>query len=233
VWLHATTAHERDDIAGSNLKCRCIVEAPDTSRLPQLPVVAANTGGENCPRPLRLVSVGRISPVKNLDFALEVMRRLEMSVQFDLYGPVTDETYWARCLDLVDGLPDAVKFSHKGIVGNDRIPEILASYDLFLLPTLGENFGHAIHEALASGLPVLISDKTPWQDLEANEAGWNLPLGNPATFADKIIRFAAMGRGERLKLKVGARRLAVNTHEQNNAIARNKAMFLRVIEAGI
>ena len=35
----------------------------------------------------------------------------------------------------------------------------------FLLPTGGENFGHAIFEALSCGVPALISDRTPWRDL--------------------------------------------------------------------
>jgi hypothetical protein len=43
----------------------------------------------------------------------------------------------------------------------------LAEYDLFLFPTLGENYGHVISEALASGCPVVISDQTPWRNLEA------------------------------------------------------------------
>jgi glycosyltransferase involved in cell wall biosynthesis len=34
-------------------------------------------------------------------------------------------------------------------------------YDYFVLPTLGENFGHAIVESLSLGLPVIISNKTP------------------------------------------------------------------------
>ena len=42
--------------------------------------------------------------------------------------------------------------------------------------TSGENFGHAIIEALACGCPVIISDQTPWNDLESFGAGWVIPL---------------------------------------------------------
>ncbi|RMG75161.1 MAG: glycosyl transferase family 1, partial [Bacteroidetes bacterium] len=54
------------------------------------------------------------------------------------------------------------------------------------LPTLGENFGHAIFEGLLAGLPVLISDRTPWRGLEAREIGWDLPLEQPEAFVRAI-----------------------------------------------
>ena len=49
----------------------------------------------------------------------------------------------------------------------ETIVEALGRSDLFLLPTGGENFGHAIFEALACGVPALISDQTPWRGLAA------------------------------------------------------------------
>jgi glycosyltransferase involved in cell wall biosynthesis len=44
------------------------------------------------------------------------------------------------------------------------------------MTTWGENFGHAIAEALQHGKPVIISDRTPWRNLRDVQAGWDLPL---------------------------------------------------------
>jgi glycosyltransferase involved in cell wall biosynthesis len=44
------------------------------------------------------------------------------------------------------------------------------------MATWGENFGHAIAEALQHGKPVIISDRTPWRNLKTANAGWDLPL---------------------------------------------------------
>lgn len=58
----------------------------------------------------------------------------------------------------------------------------MSEHDLLLMPTLGENFGHVIPEALISGCPVLISDRTPWRELESKKAGWDIPLSRLEKF---------------------------------------------------
>jgi glycosyltransferase involved in cell wall biosynthesis len=46
---------------------------------------------------------------------------------------------------------------------------------LFLLPSHGENFGLSIAEALASGVPAIVTDTTPWSELNSTGAGWCVP----------------------------------------------------------
>jgi len=54
-------------------------------------------------------------------------------------------------------------------------PPPYAIASLFLLPSHGENFGLSIAEALANGVPALVTDTTPWSGLNANGAGWCVP----------------------------------------------------------
>lgn len=54
-------------------------------------------------------------------------------------------------------------------------PPPYAAASLFLLPSHGENFGLAIAEALASGVPALVTDTTPWAGLNGTGAGWCVP----------------------------------------------------------
>ena len=68
---------------------------------------------------------------------------------------------------LIAGLPSNVRVAYGGVVAPDEVTAVLRRHHLFFLPTHSENFGHVIVEALAAGRPALVSDRTPWTDLEA------------------------------------------------------------------
>ena len=112
-----------------------------------------------------------------------------------------------------------------GEIANDDAPRVMAGYDLMFMPTLGENFGHAIFEALGAGTPVLISDRTPWRNLEARRAGFDLSLDDPAAFAAAIDRTAAQTPDERARWRDGARAEAERASLQSDAVALSRAML--------
>ena len=124
----------------------------------------------------RLVFLSRIARNKNLRFALELLESVPGSVDFDVYGPAEDAAYWAECSDRIRTLPRDVRVNYFGPIPYEAVPRTLAQYDFFVLPTLGENFGYVILEALSAGCPVLISDQSPWRNLQALGVGWDIPL---------------------------------------------------------
>ena len=60
------------------------------------------------------------------------------------------------------------------------------------MPTKGENFGHSIAESLAAGTPVLISDRTPWCDIDRGSAGNVVSLDRPDKFIKNIEHYLFM-----------------------------------------
>jgi glycosyltransferase involved in cell wall biosynthesis len=131
---------------------------------------------------LRVVFVSRISPMKNLLSALRMLHGVSGDVSFDIYGPLEDAEYWNQCKKVIGTLPPNVRVKYMGMVEHERVGQVFAEHDLLLFPTLGENYGHVICEALSAGCPVLISDQTPWRDLQEKGAGWNIPLEETARF---------------------------------------------------
>jgi glycosyltransferase involved in cell wall biosynthesis len=137
---------------------------------------------------LRVVFVARCSRMKNLLGALKLLAGVSGEVSFDIYGPAEDVQYWQECQELIAMLPPNIRVRYEGQIEHERVAQVFAEHELFLFPTLGENYGHVIYEALASGCPVLISDKTPWRNLEAAGVGWDIPLEDTKCFQSVLQR---------------------------------------------
>jgi glycosyltransferase involved in cell wall biosynthesis len=128
----------------------------------------------------RFVFISRVSPMKNLDFAIDLLCRLRGNISFDIYGPAEDARYFEQCQRAMAKAPEGVTIRYMGPLEHEDAQSKFLAYHFFLFPTLGENFGHVIVEALAAGCPAIISDQTPWVDLERQEVGWNLALSDLA-----------------------------------------------------
>jgi glycosyltransferase involved in cell wall biosynthesis len=131
---------------------------------------------------LRAVFVSRFSRKKNLAGALNMLEGVSGDVSFEIYGPAEDAEYMEECQCLIAALPANIRVRYCGEIEHERVETVFAEHDLFLFPTLGENYGHVICEALAAGCPVLISDQTPWRNLEAEGVGWDIPLSETERF---------------------------------------------------
>ena len=174
---------------------------------------------------LRIVFVGRCSRMKNLSGALRLLAGLKGDVSFDLYGPVEDAEYWRECQSIIAGLPVNVRVRNNGEIEHKEIGRVFAEHDLLLLPTLGENFGHVIGEALASGCPVLISDQTPWRNLESEGVGWDIPLAETERF-QSVLQQCVNGDGEwYAALSSRAQSYAAKHASDPVAIEANRKLF--------
>ncbi|MFP7442675.1 glycosyltransferase family 4 protein [Bacillus infantis] len=153
---------------------------------------------------LKIVFVSRIHPKKNLKTAIEFLQRVDGKVKFDIYGPLEDKNYWSECERLINGLPENIMVTYKGIINHDYIIEVFKENHVFLFPTLGENFGHVISEALIGGCPVIISDQTPWINIEKYNAGWDISLKDEGEFIRKLQFCVDLDTNEYQELSIKA-----------------------------
>lgn len=181
---------------------------------------------------IRVVFIGRVARVKNLDGALHILSTMEVPVSYDVYGQLEDPAYEAECRALISGLPEHVKVTLHGPTPPTELATILAKSDVLLLPSRGENFGHAIIEAMAAGCPVLISDQTPWRNLEREGAGWDVPLTNEPAFRAALTRVAGMDETEWLALSRSTAGFAARFVDSHQVRASNRELFLSVARGG-
>lgn len=174
---------------------------------------------------LRLVSVARIAVEKNTLFAIERLRACRTDVVFDLYGTIYDQAYWQRCEQAMTALPPNVQVRHRGPIAPEAVPATLANYHALFMPSQGENFGHALVEALSAGLPLLISDRTPWRGLAEQGAGWDLPLERPDRFEEALAALAALDQRAYDRLSASAFLAGKRYLEDPLPIERSFALF--------
>jgi glycosyltransferase involved in cell wall biosynthesis len=241
LTFQASSQHEADDIRrvfrlgvvslaidlGSRTKDGRIAIARNLSGSSQRPSAAMHPKGTGS---LRLVFLARIAPMKNLLGALQILSRIsDSALTFDIYGILEDPAYWARCQAAKADIPPNITIRYRGPLRPEQVEETLAEYDAFLFPTLGENYGHVIREALSAGLPVLISDRTPWRGLEAKGAGADLPLDDLDAFADRIRAWAALSPERFQSLRRAAQALGDDPDTGREALEANRRMILEAL----
>jgi glycosyltransferase involved in cell wall biosynthesis len=119
--------------------------------------------------------LGRLHPKKGCDLLIEALALQRDSAEplsLVLAGP--DQTGWASNLRAQIArlnLPFPIVFT--GMLEGAMKTGAFAAADVFILPSHQENFGLSVVEALAAGVPVLISDRVNiWREIEADRAGY-------------------------------------------------------------
>lgn len=227
VFWHSTSELEKNDI---------LKHFPKVSeRIYVVPNISGITIRESSVQPnkqrgsLKIVFVSRISEKKNIKFIVESLKCIRGNVECDLYGMIgteDDKRYWAECQRLAEEIENkTVRVLYKGEVGHDKIPDIFAGYNLFFFPTFGENYGHVIAESLANGCPVMLSDTTPWIDLEVNHAGWVYPLSDKRAYVTKLQELIDMDDSHWRIYAEGALNYAASNIDETEKIDKHVRLF--------
>jgi len=193
ICFHAISDHEAEYIRHVFGKNVAIKIAPNLPGKMELPVSLEK---RKDPGSVNLMNVARISPEKNLHYALEVLKNVKGRVRFDIYGPVYDYAYWEKCKELIARLPSNIEAEYMGPISKESIPQAMKDIHFLFMPTLGENFGHTILEAMVCGAPPIISNLTPWIGLEPLKAGFDIPLEKQEKFEEVLKKLVSMDSAE-------------------------------------
>jgi glycosyltransferase involved in cell wall biosynthesis len=193
--IHATSNAERGWIeryVGGRPRIEVIPNGVD---LPAATSPAAKPAG----RTRQVLSLGRLHPLKGLDLLIDAWQmasqELEPGDRWELVIAGPDEQGTRGGLEQKarqHGLSN-VRFTGP-LYGEDKA-QALASADLFVLPSRSENFGIAVAEALAAGLPAITTKGAPWQEIHGSCGWWADVAAEPlATALREAMR---LGDGER------------------------------------
>jgi glycosyltransferase involved in cell wall biosynthesis len=168
--IHATSEQEHDEIRDFGLQ-NPIAIIPNGIDIPELDGHSTNAG--------RIVlSLGRIHPKKGLDRLVRAWAQLEIAHpewRLRIVGP--DELGHAKELAALAAKLKTRRVSIEGPVAGAAKAAAYRDADLFVLPTLNENFAITVAEALAAGTPVIATKGAPWHGLERERCGWWIDHG--------------------------------------------------------
>lgn len=231
VWI-ASSDFEREEvltIAGTDAE---VWIAPDLPPKTILQDYSQDKKPAKLAGSVKLIFISRLVRKKNIHHLLECLNKITRGdVNLEIIGAHEDEVYWRKCESIIAGLPPNINVYAPGAMQyNDLLKRLIASH-FFVLPTLNENFGYVFLEALAAGCPLLISDRTVWNEVQQAGAGWIVPLENPEEWLRKIKLCLEMEQKEFDKMSHTARAFAVKWLA-DPSVENATAAFLDRVENG-
>ncbi|HEY4953828.1 MAG TPA: glycosyltransferase, partial [Gemmatimonadaceae bacterium] len=169
--IHFTTDTERANAEwhGVRFGARGHVIPPPAPTAMQWPLARKRDDSQ-----ARVLFLGRIEPVKNVEALLDAWPLVLSAIphaRLSVAG-TGNESYVRSLVERAERLGIAASVSFTGFADSDLKRQLLASASLFVLPSLHENFGIAVIEALAASVPVVISPHVQLAPfVEANRLG--------------------------------------------------------------
>ena len=190
---HATSIRERDDIISFFGGKTRIFIAPNITTV----VKSKFSNKVKNQNSVNLLFLSKITPKKNLVYIIEILQQIpDLNIHLTIAGPIENQRYWQKCLDMLKKMPESISFTITGAILHEEIEELFQSVHFLILPTFHENYGHVIVESLIFECPVIISENTPWNNLENKGVGWDIELNQKQKWIDILRRCVTMSQTE-------------------------------------
>jgi glycosyltransferase involved in cell wall biosynthesis len=227
LQFHATSEKEVKDIQRIFPNARSIIVAGNIPVRAEEAIPQAIKTSNN----LQLVFTGRMHPIKNLHLLLQALQEVKGQIVLNIIATKEDEAYLDRCQKLSKELDRHIQVNWLLDLPHHQVKAQLQSAHFFVLLSEVESFGHAIFEALAVGCPVLISDRTPWKNLQEKKAGWDLLISDVQSIKTTIQQLVDMSNLEWQSYRIGALQLAesyvkrLNVDKEYSILFENRINF--------
>lgn len=150
----------------------------DLDKFKQLPADGNFRNKMSLPEGVRVILfVGRISPVKNLEQLISAFAIAGIAGTVLILAGPAEPAYQARLRSQVAALRQGERVLFCGPLFGSEMLAALKTAELFVLPSLMESYGNSAAEAVAAGVPVLLTDTCGVAPIIHRRAGLAVPLG--------------------------------------------------------
>ncbi|MFN5794294.1 MAG: glycosyltransferase family 4 protein [Bacteroidota bacterium] len=221
VW-HASTTQEETDIKKVFGNKSDIVVAENIAILPDNIKVKSQRFLDN---KLTVLFISRISLIKNFKLLCDALAgcKNKNQIRLKIVGAIENTEYYNSCISVLDNAK--IEWEYLGAKPQNQLKEVYENSSIFCLPTLHENYGHVIVEALTYGLPIIISDHTPWRNLVAKGVGFDLAL-EEKLFAEKLDYFTELSDKEYSEHSAKCIEFSKSIIAKESVIEENRKLFI-------
>ncbi|MDZ7771645.1 MAG: glycosyltransferase [Balneolaceae bacterium] len=217
--VHVTSEDEKEDLLRLGIKTEITV-IPNGVNIPDC-LSREDSGGLR-----KALFLSRMEPIKGLPMLLKAWNSLNTSGwELILAGP-SKGSYIDSIRNLISKLQlENVKLNGE-IAENDKW-DLYCDSDLFILPSHSENFALVVAEALATGLPVITTTSTPWEELRSHRCGWWVApeLDHIRTALEEALNLSRM---ELKHMGKRGRDLIERNYTWENVSARMETLYRKV-----
>lgn len=160
--------------------------------------------------------IGRIAPEKNPLLVLKALKSYTKPAKMIFCGGSIDDHYLSVFKQEMQQMPGHIQVEYHADMPHSDIQNLLARIDVMVLPSLGENFGHAIYESFVAGVPVIIGNNTPWKNIESKLAGIEIQADDSEALLAAMSHFSSMDASVYETWRKGANALAEEYYSTNN-----------------
>jgi len=219
--FHATSAQEYQEIRQFGIR-NPVAVIPNGIDLPSMESNFSKKSSERI-----LVTIGRVHPKKGLDRLLYAWAEVEALFpdwRLRIIGP-SESGYDSELRKLASDLKLARVTIEPAVYDSNEKYNVLGAADIFVLPSLNENFALTVAEALSAGTPVIATKGTPWSQLEIEGCGWWIDSGVKPLVS--ILKFAmTISRKELDAMGVRGRSWMAREFQWNDAARKMKAVYM-------
>jgi len=220
--LHATSAMEAESLRALGLR-QPIAVIPNGVEAPPLPDKPAPSEG-----PRTALFLSRVHPKKGLLNLVKAWSQVRPAGWRVVIAGPDEDGHRAEVQAAVRAAELAEAFTFAGTVEGRAKWDLYHQAEFFVLPTFSENFGMAVAEALACGVPVITTKNAPWAELVSHRCGWWVDAG-VEPLARALEAATALSSAERREMGARGRQLVAGRYSWSKIATEMHAVYQWVL----
>ena len=177
--------------------------------------------------------MGRLCPIKNIESLIDAWALImEVAENHELLIIGEGDLIYKEKLNNLALELGVTNIKFTGFVSGNEQEKLFSELSYLVLPSLSENFGMVVPEALWNGIPVIASKGTPWEELETHGCGWWVE-NDAKSLAAALKNALLLDESDRIDMGKRGNLLVAEKYTTNAVGGMMKSFYNWILNGGI